>query len=249
MKCPKCNSEIANDSKFCEFCGAKVAVESIDVKKGMSNPNTKKYLRFALGVMVGIIICVVVAVIGTNKLDGRSDSEGISENVEDTLVAPVEKSILEREKLKAQGWVDLGLPSGTLWKNVSEDDYYTYNEAVRIYGKYLPTKEQWNELIQYCQWTWSGWKTNNDVEGYWITGNNGKSMFLPNYGEKVAIRDYDLFGYGQNGLYWSLSLSESGGPYCLSAYRTYCDNHQLEENEIMIHEFDSINLRSVRLAY
>ena len=24
MKCPKCNSEIANDSKFCEFCGAKI---------------------------------------------------------------------------------------------------------------------------------------------------------------------------------------------------------------------------------
>ena len=138
-----------------------------------------------------------------------------------------------------------------MWKNVSEDDYYTYHDAKIIFGEYLPTKEQWNELIQYCQWTWSGWKTNNDVEGYWITGNNGESMFLPNYGEKVAYRDYDIYGYGQDGLYWSSSESESGEPYCISAYRTYCDNHQLEENKIEIYEYngDPGNLRSVRLAY
>lgn len=30
-------------------------------------------------------------------------------------------------RLKAQGWVDLGLPSGSLWKNKNEEGgFYTY---------------------------------------------------------------------------------------------------------------------------
>ena len=45
----------------------------------------------------------------------------------------------------SEGYVDLGLPSGTLWKNANEggdDALYTYDEAVSMFGDKLPTKEQ-----------------------------------------------------------------------------------------------------------
>ena len=31
-------------------------------------------------------------------------------------------------------WVDLGLPSGTLWASIPEEGYYTYNDAVEKFG-------------------------------------------------------------------------------------------------------------------
>ena len=57
------------------------------------------------------------------------------------------------------GYVDLGLPSGTKWKNMNEtnadDDYdfYTYDEAVRVFGDSLPNYKQFRELLTYCTWT------------------------------------------------------------------------------------------------
>jgi len=52
----------------------------------------------------------------------------------------------------AQEYVDLGLPSGTLWKNEDEHDgfLFTYNEALSVYGDKLPTKEQIDELVRNC---------------------------------------------------------------------------------------------------
>ena len=45
------------------------------------------------------------------------------------------------------GYVDLGLPSGTLWKGKNEGGWYTYEEAISMFGNLLPTKEQFEELI------------------------------------------------------------------------------------------------------
>ena len=36
MKCPKCNSEIPNDSMFCEQCGAKLVNEHCE-RDGVAN--------------------------------------------------------------------------------------------------------------------------------------------------------------------------------------------------------------------
>ena len=71
-----------------------------------------------------------------------------------------------------QKFVDLGLPSGTLWKNVNEDTEYTYDDAVSKFGKKVPTKQQFEELINKCTWTWTG-------NAYRVTGPNGNSIFLP----------------------------------------------------------------------
>ena len=56
------------------------------------------------------------------------------------------------EMLKRQGYVDLGLPSGTLWKRDDEYGCYTQQDAKRQYGDQLPTKEQLQELFNYCNY-------------------------------------------------------------------------------------------------
>lgn len=93
--------------------------------------------------------------------------------------------------LKAQGLVDLGLPSGTLWKDQNEGGFYTYDYAVRYFGDRLPTMEQWIELRNSCQWTWTG-------SGYKVTGSNGEYIYLPAKGCRECG---DI--YAQSGMYWT----------------------------------------------
>ena len=92
------------------------------------------------------------------------------------------------------GYTDLGLPSGTIWKNFNATGFYTYDEAVSKFGNRLPTKEQWDELKAECQWTWNG-------SGYKVTGPNGNSIFLPAAGEK-DLND-SISEIGTYGNYWS----------------------------------------------
>lgn len=98
-------------------------------------------------------------------------------------------------------YIDLGLPSGTLWKEANETDkYYTYEEAVNRFGDKLSTKEQMEELKDKCQWNWTG-------SGYKVTGPNGNSIFLPAAGSRFC--DGDVIGVGSYGYYWSSTPSGS----------------------------------------
>lgn len=102
-------------------------------------------------------------------------------------------------KIIPQGYVDLGLPSGTLWKAVNESDedgFFSYDEAVSQFGSQLPTKEQWEELKDCCEWTWS-----ESQEGCKVTGQNGKSVFLPAAGNRYCSGS--VRGVGSSGDYWS----------------------------------------------
>lgn len=93
-------------------------------------------------------------------------------------------------------YVDLGLPSGTLWKKSNEEgDYalYTYYEAVRKFGNNLPTMQQLEELKSICTWTWAR-------NGYKVIGPNGNSIYLPAAGYRYGS---DVYGVQYTGSYWS----------------------------------------------
>lgn len=104
-------------------------------------------------------------------------------------------------------YVDLGLPSGTLWKTSNEvnpDDehgFYSYNEAMSAFSMQLPTELKWKELINNCTWVKKG-------NGYEVSGN-GKKIFLPGEG---LVEQYGSFITG--GYYWS-STKPSGTIYIL----------------------------------
>lgn len=114
-----------------------------------------------------------------------------------------------KSRLKAEGWVDLGLPSGTLWKNRNEEGgFYTYGQAMRNFSSNLPTKNQCEELINSCRWTWNG-------NGYKIVGPNGESIVLPAKGVRAQWVDYDNNGAGKIGHYWSSTSYDNSHAYGL----------------------------------
>lgn len=101
-----------------------------------------------------------------------------------------------------EGYVDLGLPSGTLWKTENEpnpadsNDFYTYDEAVAAFGNKLPVKLQMNELIVNCQWAFD-----EDNHTVIATGPNGNTLVLPLMGKRSC--DGTVKGVGINACYWS----------------------------------------------
>lgn len=97
------------------------------------------------------------------------------------------------------GYVNLGLPSGTLWKDRNEAGRYTYDEAVERFGMKLPSKDQFDELKDKCKWIWIG-------KSYKVIGPNGNSITLPAEGIKRCNGAID--NMGSNGNYWT---SESKG--------------------------------------
>ena len=135
-----------------------------------------------------------------------------------TIQAEEEQARIEAKRKAVQDLidrgllVDLGLPSGTLWRssnvwNESKDNvYYTYDDAVRLFGNSLPTKEQLEELKNSCQWTWTG-------SGYKVVGPNGNSIVLP----AAGFRGYngDVYYVGTYGRYWSSTPNGSEGAWSL----------------------------------
>lgn len=117
------------------------------------------------------------------------------------------KADQEREAvLRSQGLVDLGLPSGTLWRESNEKGFYNYSAAIRTFGGKLPTKEQFEELKTQCQWIWTG-------NGYKVVGSNGNSIVLPAAGYRY--HDGTVNDVGSHGNYWSSTSSDSDSAWCL----------------------------------
>ena len=85
-----------------------------------------------------------------------------------------------------------------------EDDAATVNWG----GAWrMPTEEEFTELSEKCQWTWT---TQNEVNGYKVVGPNGNSIFLPASG---WVDGTSLNGVDWNGLYWSSSLNRTSYAY------------------------------------
>ena len=148
----------------------------------------------------------------------------------------------EMNKINGHEYVDLGLPSGTLWatmnigayKQEGVGDYFAWGEtnsknnfnwatyfdssaktycsgkrtilevgndaACKKWGNrwHIPTRQQWDELISYCNWSWS---TINGVKGYMVWDKTWKkSIFLPAAG---FYEESTLRRKGEIGCYWT----------------------------------------------
>ena len=107
-------------------------------------------------------------------------------------------------------WVDLGLPSGTLWKSTNEKGfYYTYDEAVSQFGDNLPSREHFEELKAFCTWEWN-------AKGYVVTGDNGNSIILHAAGYRSC--DGDVEEVGTYGIYWASTPYDSDRAWTLGFY-------------------------------
>lgn len=129
-------------------------------------------------------------------------------------------------------WIDLGLPSGTQWRCCNEGA-----SAPEAYGGYYafgqvssaPTKEQIQELLDYCS---SEWTTLNGVNGRKFTGPNGGTIFLP----AAGWRGGEVYLVGDTGYYWSSTPSGEYNAYELNVHSGdaywYSGNNRRSERSV-----------------
>ena len=168
------------------------------------NDGTMRSLRIIAAWIILIVLCLVVFFAIASSVNDSSQNE---------TPEPPESELVEEDPQPNEGeepmdeesgteseytnYVDLGLPSGTLWKDENEhgglEDLFTFYEAYQRFGNQLPTEEQLNELSSRCQWIWTG-------NGYQVVGPNGNSIFLPVTGYFVDGRTVLDRSHGN---YWS----------------------------------------------
>lgn len=86
-----------------------------------------------------------------------------------------------------------------------------YDAATAAWGSKwrMPTKEEFEELLEKCSWELS---TRGNLNGYLVTGSNGNSIFLPAAGYRHGT---SLYGADSNGYYWSST------PYARTTFGAY----------------------------
>ena len=118
-------------------------------------------------------------------------------------------------------FVDLGLSVTWATCNVGANspeengEYYTFDNALTLEnnGNRLPTKEEFQELLDNCKWKWTKKKR---VWGYKATSKkNGNSIFLPAAGYRDSTNVHDVGSYGY---LWSSSVYGSDYAHCLNYY-------------------------------
>lgn len=93
--------------------------------------------------------------------------------------------------------------SDSKWKNIGGDSEYDAARANWGGSWRMPTKAEFQELIDNCTWTWT---TQNGHKGNEVMGRNGYSIFLP----AAGVRCVDWLYYdGEHGFYWSSTPDES----------------------------------------
>lgn len=141
-------------------------------------------------------------------------------------------------------YVFLALPSGTVWKMSNEEGFYTYAEAQKKFGAKLPTKKQWQELIDCCTWTWTG-------KGYKVTDKKGTSIYFPANGYESSYGN--LFCKDENAFYWASTPNDTTSTYSSGLWigqkKAVKDKGIVENvNNILLYDSKKDYHQSVRLV-
>ena len=223
VKCPFCDEDIPAGSVICPECGeslpsnktAKEETKKPDAKKPEKSIAEQyeerhgKYIPIWVKIVIFIIVCAIVRFgykayknskkhSKTNRIEVNTRANSSNYKSESTYCV---------EDIDLAEYVDLGLPSATLWKSSKEKGFYDYDSALCYFGDRLPSYEQFEELIKYCSWSWNG-------IGLEVTGNNGNSIFL----EAAGWRDQKgrVTLVGTDGGYWSSTKKGSENAWYLN---------------------------------
>lgn len=113
--------------------------------------------------------------------------------------------------------------SGRNFSDISGDPNYDAARANWGGAWRLPTKDECQELIDKCKWSWT---TNGGHNGYKVTGPNGSSIFLSAAGFHDETFGASVLFADTAGHYWCSSSSEgpSNGDPTYGAYYMFFDS-------------------------
>jgi len=94
-------------------------------------------------------------------------------------------------------YIDMGVPSGILWAESNVNGYFEFEEAIERFGNELPTKEEFEELLDCCYHRWD-----KERKGIEFLSKNGNTLFFPAIGDSCSDGPNINFA-GQYGHYWS----------------------------------------------
>ena len=245
--CPVCGEELPLEDVFCVNCGwhfhpLEQLVEGLDVldetRLALSRTLWKKGSSPEIAAMISQLKALVET--AQKELKAKEKELRATEKVRRDLEMELRslkdaytKLRYEFEERKAKpvsvpaGYVDLGLPSGTLWKEKNETGFFTFDDAVTKFGTSLSTREQFEELRDVCKWSW-----HNNV--YQVTGPNGNSIRLPAAGSDGGF----VYGSSKSGHYWSSTPYNS----------TYAWRLLFDSNNVIVNWYVRVGGRSVRLV-
>ena len=114
-----------------------------------------------------------------------------------------EVTLLAYEKVTTLApWVDLGLPSGTIWASDNEA-YTSFEWAANHHLENIPTIDQWQELFAECTFKWNPGTENIRPYATLTSKHNGKTITLSVNGY-VECDDYTYKPQDRTtGYYWS----------------------------------------------
>ena len=133
------------------------------------------------------------------------------------------------EDLRENGveYVDLGLPSGTLWSSdyLKEDDEIVYLPYGKAEKMNIPTKEQWEELYSKCQWV-----RGNDNHGryVYVVGRNGNKIRF----RQTNILKGDQLENGYGVRVWLKDEEEEGNDKLNTFYRLEGNGTVFEDRHV-----------------
>lgn len=84
----------------------------------------------------------------------------------------------------------------------------------------MPTYDELEELVEICSWKWT---TTDGINGYQVTGPNGKSIFLPAGGRKCDDPGYGGLSYDNDNCYYRVGSHQGGYTYFINASSGYID--------------------------
>lgn len=95
-------------------------------------------------------------------------------------------------------YVDLGLPSGTLWANKYEyrDGELLYLAHSKASSYPIPTLEQWQELLDNCRWEGISSSSGLTFYGFSCIGPNGNVIKFSSSGFKMTENVVNIPSYG-----------------------------------------------------
>lgn len=154
-------------------------------------------------ILVAILLAVIAFCITLFVFKGFSRKDAVTPSGQEiSKIDTVGEPEVEPAPVVPAGMVDLGL--SVYWADSSEDVdgnfFFDKKAADKIATdlRKIPTKEQWQELMDSCQWTW---EIKDNLAGYNVKGPSGESIFLPAYG--VFAKDKIWEGFGS---YWADSV-------------------------------------------